>query len=74
MEMPCDGQSASNPASKDDSIDDLAEEMDDDMNDGGTMELCRGSEIDIPILLTVGLYGRSWLAFEWLIVFELALC
>jgi hypothetical protein len=28
--------------------DDLAEEMDDDTNDGGTMKLCRGSEIDMP--------------------------
>jgi hypothetical protein len=28
--------------------DDLAEEMDDDTNDGGTMKQCRGSEIDIP--------------------------
>ncbi|KAG1761488.1 hypothetical protein EDD22DRAFT_847714 [Suillus occidentalis] len=41
--------------SKDDNIDDLAEEMDDNTNDGGTMKLCRGSEIDILILLTLGL-------------------
>jgi hypothetical protein len=33
--------------SKDDH-DDLAEGMDDDTNDGGTMKLCRGSKIDIP--------------------------
>ncbi|KIK34479.1 hypothetical protein CY34DRAFT_812861 [Suillus luteus UH-Slu-Lm8-n1] len=33
MDMPCDGQSASKPASKCDN-DDLAEEMDDDTNDG----------------------------------------
>lgn len=37
-------------------------------------ETCRGSKIDIPILLTLGLYGLAWEAFEWLIVSEWTLC
>ncbi|KAG2757155.1 hypothetical protein P692DRAFT_20712933, partial [Suillus brevipes Sb2] len=47
--------------------DNLAEEMDDDTNDDGTMKLCRRSKIDI---YDFNLHGRAWLAFEWLIVFE----
>jgi hypothetical protein len=39
--------------------DDLAEDMDDNTNDGRTMKICRGSEIDIPILLTLGLSRSS---------------
>jgi hypothetical protein len=38
---------------------DLAGELDDDTNDGGTMKHCRGSEIDNPILLTLGLSRSS---------------
>ncbi|KAG2742200.1 hypothetical protein P692DRAFT_20749299, partial [Suillus brevipes Sb2] len=44
--------------------DDLAEEMDDDMNDGGTVKLCRESQIDIPILLTLGLCRSSEVSVE----------
>ncbi|KAG2739913.1 hypothetical protein P692DRAFT_20754402 [Suillus brevipes Sb2] len=51
--------------------DDLAEEMDDDTNDGGTMKQCRGSDIDIP---NFNLHGRAWEAFEWLIVSDWTLC
>ncbi|KAG2739483.1 hypothetical protein P692DRAFT_20755491, partial [Suillus brevipes Sb2] len=52
--------------------DDLAEEMDNNRNNGGTMKLCRGSEIDIPDLRN--LHGRAWQAFEWLKVFEWTVC